>query len=318
MGVVILSEERFAAARRFIEAVGRPLERARLAYRFGNGHAAPVLEALRAYQNADGGFGHALEPDLRAPESSALGTSIAFQVLREIKAPAGEPMVVRGVEYLINTVNRERWTWRSIPATAQQSPHAPWWDQAGREQAFAAYSLNPTAELLGYLWDAGERVPADRVRREITACVLAHLEGLETIKMHELLCCLRLQQTAGLPTAIRERLGPLLAPLVERTVSWDPSGWDAYSLRPVQVVDDPDSPYLPGHEEAVDANLAHEIQTQRDDGSWSLTWSWGDAYPEAWEQARLEWAGVLTLSKLQVLRAHGRIEGIGAWPDSAS
>ena len=36
---------------------------------FEDGPAEPVIEALRGYRNPDGGFGHALEPDVRCPSS---------------------------------------------------------------------------------------------------------------------------------------------------------------------------------------------------------------------------------------------------------
>jgi hypothetical protein len=40
-----------------------------------------VIEALKTYQNEDGGFGHALEPDLRARESQPLFVEFALRTL---------------------------------------------------------------------------------------------------------------------------------------------------------------------------------------------------------------------------------------------
>ena len=48
-----------------------------------------ALQALRAYRNADGGFGWALEADLRAPSSQPAGALHAFEVLEEA-APRDE------------------------------------------------------------------------------------------------------------------------------------------------------------------------------------------------------------------------------------
>lgn len=42
----------------------RLLDRRRYEFHFGNGSAEAVIDALRPYQNADGGFGGALEPDI--------------------------------------------------------------------------------------------------------------------------------------------------------------------------------------------------------------------------------------------------------------
>ena len=53
----------YTTARTFIYRNARPLDIVRWQYHFENGSKEEVLTALAAYQNADGGFGHALEPD---------------------------------------------------------------------------------------------------------------------------------------------------------------------------------------------------------------------------------------------------------------
>ena len=55
--------------------------------------------------------------------------------------------------------------------------------------------------------------------------------------------------------------------------------------------------------------LDMEIERQSDDGSWEPTWAWGQ-YEDAWQVARREWQGHLTLQTLLGLRAYGRIDGI--------
>ena len=304
---IMLTKESFVAAQCFIEANARPLDVVLLHFYFSAESTESVLSALRKYQNPDGGFGHALEPDLRATESSALCTSIAFQIFRTIAAKPDDSMVAQAVSYLLKTLDRARRHWRIIPTSADASPHAPWWNQTGREDTFNSFSLNPTAEILGYLYDFPEHVPTEIVRL-VSDQVIGHLSDLDTIEMHELLCCLRLLQTSNLPQTVREQVRHKLTELVKETVACDPTQWKGYSLRPLQVVESPDSPFMDGLEEAVNANLDYEIASQGEDGSWTPTWTWGDAYPDDWKKARLEWSGVITLEKLLKLRAFNRIE----------
>src|SRR5215204_1639407 len=80
------------AAERFIHANARLLERHRAAVLLHESPASPVLDALRAYRNPDGGFGHALEPDIRGPESEPAATLHALEVLAEVHA-LDDPMV---------------------------------------------------------------------------------------------------------------------------------------------------------------------------------------------------------------------------------
>jgi len=78
------------AARLFILRHGRVLERRVFAALFEDGDPNDVVTALRAYQNADGGFGHGLEPDKRAPTSQALDVEVAFETLVSVGVAAPE------------------------------------------------------------------------------------------------------------------------------------------------------------------------------------------------------------------------------------
>ena len=88
-----LTPASYQRARDFIRSQARPLERALFAHEFEAAPAGPVLEALGAYRNADGGFGHSLEPDLRMAASSALHTATALDVLRALGADDTDPLV---------------------------------------------------------------------------------------------------------------------------------------------------------------------------------------------------------------------------------
>ncbi len=305
----MLTKEAFEAARRLIETTARALEAARFHYHFDGESDESVLGTLRQYQNADGGFGHALEPDLRASESSALCTSIAFQILRSIQASLDKALVSASITYFLETVDSKNGHWRIIPPLAEKSPHAPWWNQEGREEVFDSFSLNPTAAILGYLYDYQEQVPDD-ILSLVSERVISRLSGLDKIEMHDLLCCLRLLQTKTSPKEVHEQVRQKLTQLVDGTVAWDPARWKEYSLRPLQVMDDPESPFIAGYEESVAANLDYEISTQNEDGSWAPTWSWGDAFPNDWMLACREWTGIITLEKLLLLKRFKRIEGI--------
>src|SRR5215207_7498837 len=90
------------AAERFVLANARLLDRHRLAVLVGGAPVAPVLDALRAYRNPDGGFGHALEPDVRAPESEPAAVLHALEVLAGIDA-LDDPMVTDAAAWIATT-----------------------------------------------------------------------------------------------------------------------------------------------------------------------------------------------------------------------
>jgi hypothetical protein len=83
----------------FVWRSGRLIDRHRFTHLFLGGDRAPVLAALAAYQNPDGGFGNALEPDLRGPGSQPEPVEVAFWVLDEVGAMDG-PMVAAACDWL--------------------------------------------------------------------------------------------------------------------------------------------------------------------------------------------------------------------------
>ena len=80
-----------------------------------------------------------------------------------------------------------------------------------------------------------------------------------------------------------------------------------YGLRPRDVAPTPQSPVADAMPERIEMNLEFDIAAQQADGSWLPNWTWSDRYPEVWPQARREWQGVLTLRRLQSLKAYGRV-----------
>ncbi|MCC5850127.1 MAG: hypothetical protein JJU29_18740 [Verrucomicrobia bacterium] len=305
-----LSADAFKKAALFLNTNARHLERARFENIFASGSVGNVWIELLKFQNADGGFGHALEPDLRAPESSALCTSVAFQIMRCHKIPEREPFVRHAIRYLADTLDRNALHWRIIPEGIDAYPHAPWWNQEGREAGFNAFSLNPTAEILGIVLDGCvDDFGRDIVSRHMDR-VIDKLDSVQKIEMHDLLCCLRLLETDNLPSTVRGRILEALKRLVSGSIATNPDQWKGYCLRPLQVIHRPDSPFMEGLEEAVALNLDYEIEEQMENGTWSPTWSWGDQFPQAWEEAKREWTGVLTLEKLITLKHFNRIAPI--------
>jgi hypothetical protein len=98
-----LTPAAFRLAREFVVTHARPLDRALFAHEFEGASAESVWGALQAFANEDGGFGQALEPDCRLPDSSILATITAFPLLLRTGAPADHPRVSRGIRYLDDT-----------------------------------------------------------------------------------------------------------------------------------------------------------------------------------------------------------------------
>jgi hypothetical protein len=95
---------------------------------------------------------------------------------------------------------------------------------------------------------------------------------------------------------------------VPDVVSRDPGEWGSYCISPLKIAPTPQSPVADLIWADLQAHLDYQITHQSPEGSWDPVWDWGEAYAEAWEQARIEWQGYLTLETLTSLRAYDRIE----------
>jgi len=90
----------------FIWRNARLLERAIFARVFLDGSPQAVIDALAAYRNPDGGFGNALEADMRAPGSTPLACEVALRALHE--SDIRDPALASGMcEFLASVAERD-------------------------------------------------------------------------------------------------------------------------------------------------------------------------------------------------------------------
>ena len=308
-----LNKEQFMCARDFLYSQARPLEKASFALEFEAGSVETALDELRKFQNPDGGFGQALEPDMRTPTSSALCTEMGLRYLAEWDIRAGHPMVDSAVKYLLDSFDTTTRIWCVIPADANDHPHAPWWHDEGGSLArtFDDYRVIPRAGILAGLHHYAKLVP-----QEWLAVVAERtVADIEALRMEQfggggdtLVYALRLAEAPGLAASLQSRLLSRLRIAADAVVARDPQSWSGYAAPPLKLAPTPSSPLADLLKADLQIYLDYLIEQQTPEGTWEPTWSWGESYPEAWAQARQEWRGIITLDTLLALRAFGRID----------
>lgn len=308
-----LTPEQFRRARHFLKTEARPLDRALFEHRFENAPAEHAITALARYQNDDGGFGHVLEPDVRTPTSSALATGIGLSILKELGCSPEHPQVTMAVQYLRDTFDEQNQVWRVIPRDANEYPHAPWWhdDDGSLARTFDDFLIVPRAQLVGLLYHYATLVPAgwlDAVTEDTVTAVEtldddAFGGGGDTLRY-----ALDLLETATLSQRFKDRLTPRLRHLTDQIVCRDPEAWSGYCPTPLKIAPSPETPVVDVLGDDLQTHIDYVIDHQTPEGAWEPTWTWGDFYPDAWEVAKREWRGHLTLETLTSLRAFGRVD----------
>ena len=278
------------AARQFIFANARLLDRHRVAVLLDGSPANAVVQALRPYRNSDGGFGNALEPDVRTPDSETTAALHGLEVLAEVDA-LEDPMVAGAAAWVAAVADPDGGVPFVLPGAAQY-PRGPWMvpSDGGSHLTFGLAAVLNTAAVSSDWLATATRWCWQRLERpgELGGYWLKYaLDFLDATPDDEraratierLRPLLRDDGTVPVPGgAADEKLTPL-------TLSSRPGRRSRTLFADTQVTADLD-------------NLEHG---QQDDGGWTfdfLSWSSGQT---------VEWRGLITLRALATLHAHDRL-----------
>ena len=143
-------------ARIFMARHARPLDMARFQYHFEGGSKENVMNVLCCYQNADGGFGHAIEADCWNPNSIPLHASGVCAILKEIDwEDAAHPVVQGLIRWMTSGAHFDGAHWAVVVESNNAYPHAPWWTFGSKSSCHTDY--NGTAQMAGFLLRYAER-----------------------------------------------------------------------------------------------------------------------------------------------------------------
>jgi hypothetical protein len=279
------------AAARFIAGHARVLDRRRFERLFEGGDARPVRDAVAAFRNADGGFGHALEPDGRTPASQPAAIAMALETLDEADA-WDEELVAGACEWLAANAPDEGGS-SFVEPTVEGWPHAPWWQAEEGRPA----SLFSTGKIAGTLHARRVEHPWLERATELLWRRIDELDDPGPYGLRGVLAFLDHVPDRGRAEQALERVGPL----VSGTVALDPAA-EGEVHTPLDFAPNPDSIGRRLFDDAtIDAHLDHLAAGQAEDGGWTFNWL-------AWSPvAASEWRGSLTVDALRTLRANDRL-----------
>lgn len=294
-------------AKAFLYRNARPLDLARWRYLMEGGGREDILTALAAYQNEDGGFGHALEPDCWNPNSSPIQTAAAAEILREIGMEDPQHPVIQGMlRYLAAAHDFDGHTWSITVPSNDAYPHAPWWNHTPAREP----SYNPTAALTGFLLryaepDSPLYETAARLAKEAYAFLKAN-DPLES--MHTVACFVDLFESlrvCGRDADIldADAFEKLLGNQIRHVLTRNTSVWETeYVCKPSLFIHSKFSPFYAENREICDVECEFISRTQQADGTWAITWDW-DAYPEQWSISKHWWKSDLILKNVSFYTA---------------
>ena len=283
-----------ASAQTFMWNNARLLERHLFVFLFQQGDPEPVHRALLAYQNQDGGFGNALEPDKRTASSQPIDQEMALRVMDDSHFDA---RVALQICDFLETVTTDEGGVPFVLPTVRDAPRAEWWNT---ELDDPPASINPTASIAGLLHK--HRVHHPWLERATDYC-WKHVEHLQTIGGHDFLCIqLFLEHLPDRERAERafERVSRQL--LEGDHIAYDPSA-RVYVFMPLTYAPTPQSMSRRLFDgETIERHLAALAGKQQADGGWPIAW------PAVSPACELEYRGIVTVNALKTLKAYDYIK----------
>ena len=301
----------FEQARSFIRRSARPLDLARWQYHFEDGPQEAVLRALAAYQNPDGGFGHALEADSFNPHSCPIQTLTAAAILREIGLSDPSHPIIQGMLRYLDSgadFDSQHRQWLNVVPSNNDYPCAIWWKYGDKGSAFR---YNPTAGLAGFVIRHAD--PDSALYR--SACDIAR-EAVHWLctqepfaEQHVASCFIALYDSCAADrapfdtAALRDRLGRM----IQLTLDGVAEKWGKeYAALPSDLITSLDSPFYAENADVVAAQCDYIRRSQLPDGSFIVPWQWWND-DKGFDLAENWWKSDIIIRNMLFLREFDRL-----------
>ncbi len=288
------------AAIKYVLQNARPLDLAVYKYFFENGSKESVIDELSKFQNADGGFGNALEPDFFNPNSSPIATNDAIITLSRVNALDRDSDIVKGIVSYLNShdsFNEDKKRWLFAIDSNKDYPHAIWWEKKGD----GISKLNPSVSLAAFMVCYGNRTP---LYEEIIKEGFEYLQTGGEVSGDDINCylfaCEFLTKNSINDIVDLNVFKDLLSEAVESCICKDISKYG------VEYVPMPSVFFTEKYSEFITPEIKPLITAEKDilgklqmeDGGFDITWKWYTPYPDEYEQAKAWWRPRITVDKL--------------------
>lgn len=288
------------AAIKFVLENARPLELAIYKYYFENESSQAVVDELSKFQNIDGGFGHALEPDFFNPNSSPIATNDAIITLSRVNALDRDSDIVKNiVKYLEShdSFDKYKKRWLFAIDSNKDYPHAIWWEKKGD----GISKFNPSISLAAFMVCYGKRTS---LYEEIIKEGFEYLKNGGDISGDDVNCYLLAYEllTANSINDIVDlnTFKDLLCKAIENCICKDITKYGVeYVPMPSTIFTGKYMEFItPEIKSLIAAEKAILGKLQMEDGGFDITWKWHTQYPDEYEQARTWWRPRITIEKL--------------------
>lgn len=310
----MITNKTFLEISNWVYRNAREIELSLWRYYFENRRKEDVLSALLVYQNEDGGFGHALEPDNWNPNSSPYSTLFAINILRDIEYTDLSHPIYKGIMNYLNSQNDfKEYGWRFTIPTNDNYAHAPWWNF--NEEANKLESIGLTAELSAFVLRYGDK-DSDLYQSviKIVSLLIERMMYDNTfgdMGVDGFIVLIDTIKILKLGEYNYDSLQNRLNELVKNSIEYDVSKWKVYGVRPSNYITNPHSIFYKENERIVLKELEYLVETKPENDVWGITWTWYENTEKYYKEFAISenwWKAYKAIERLRFLENFRNID----------
>ena len=292
-----------SAARTFIATHARVLDRHRLSLLLDADPSAAdqVLAAVEAYANPDGGYGWALEPDLRSATSQPAGALHALEAWADTGIDVG-PHAQRLCDWLASVSMPDGGLPFALPMNDPVGS-SPWWTGADSSTS----SLQITAAVVAKAHRVAVHTPVVAEHPWLSTASTYCMDAIRALDDAPFAFILSfslqfLDAVADTMPGAEEQIERLVGFLPPTGVLMVDGGADGEALHPLEYAPRPGTAVRRMLKSGViEDNLQRVESGQQPDGGWPIDWATSSP------AAALEWRGYVTVRSIDLLQTNGAL-----------
>lgn len=289
----------------------RELELTIWKYKFENGSKIDVVNALMYYQNEDGGFGNAVDPDNWNPNSLPYATLFVINILKNIEFFDMHHPIYLGLKKYIDNESNFPKGWTFTVSTNTDYPHATYYNFSEDYN-----KTESTGIILGFSSFILEYYKESILYTSILELVSSLIEKMQSDKLGDMgpsgyITLIHAMKKANLTGYDYDKLESRLKELVNNSIQHDPRQWLSYGYRPSDYIRSKNSIFYPDNKNIVEEELNFLVNTLPNDDVWSISWSWFDnnkKYPKESMLGEHWWKAIKAIERTEFLRNFKRLE----------
>ncbi|MDF2820618.1 MAG: hypothetical protein K0R15_1059 [Clostridiales bacterium] len=308
----ILNKVKLNQISNWIHKNARELELSIWKYHYESGSKNDVVNALSYYQNEDGGFGNAVEPDNWNTNSIPYATLFAINILQDIKFFDMQHSIYLGIKKCLDHESFYPDGWAFTIPSNKDFPHANYYNYNEDYN-----KTESTGIILGFCSFIIEYYKESKIYSSVIELIHSLVDKIYSDNLGDMgptgyITLIKTMKKINIEGYDYDKLELRLKELVNNSIQRNSKQWPFYGYRPSEYVKSKDSIFYDDNKDIVEEELNFLFDTLPNDDVWPITWSWfenNDKYPKESIISGHWWKVIKAIERVEFLRNFGRLEG---------